>query len=617
MGRFGGPFFGCMMSKVVSEISNTFSIKGTDFVLNGDRFVIRCGEIHYPRVPQEYWRHRLEMARAMGLNTVCLYLFWNYHEEVCGEFDFGGEKDVGRFCALALELGLRVILRPGPYSCAEWDFGGLPPYLLKDPQMQLRCSYTGFLIPAQRYLREVAKQLVPHQVTRGGNILMIQIENEYGVFGNDKVYLEALRRTLRECGFDVPFFRCDWANPAQLVPGAVETSEESVLTVANFGSKARENITALAQAYPGSPRMCGEYWMGWFDWYGHPRNGKEAEDGEKNLEDLEWMLTEGVSFSLYMLHGGTHFGFSSGANNEGGKRYDPYVTSYDFFAPVDEQGRARPKYHKFRERIARQIGKSLPPVPDPIPVIAIPRVELTESAPLLSHPAATHQSVYPQNMEAFEQYHGCILYRTNLTGRCAGTAELRVKDVHDYALVYLNGVRIGTLDRHAHQNALPLSLPQEGPAVLEILVEAINFGPSMRDERKGITNRVELGWITLFDWEIANYPLDANHLAWLKFEPGPLPPETPAFYRGTFHANQAGDTFLDLRGWGKGYVWVNGRLLGRYWSIGPQQTLYLPGVWLRAGENEIIVLDLHHTRTEHSIEGITHAVLEELPGKEA
>ena len=598
-----------------AEQKTTFSVKGRHFLLNGEPFVIRSGEIHYSRVPRPYWRHRLEMARAMGLNTVCLYLFWNYHEEAEGEFDFTGEKNVAEFCALAKDLGLWVILRPGPYSCAEWDFGGLPPYLLKDTHIQLRCSYPGFLVPAQRYLREVARHLAPHQVTQGGNILMAQIENEYGVYGNDKDYMEALRATLRASGFDVPFFRCDWATPAQLVPGSADHCGEPVLTVANFGSKARDNIESLAKAYPDRPRMCGEYWMGWFDWYGHPRNGAESEDGEKNLEDIEWMLKEDVSFSLYMLHGGTNFGFSSGANNDGGKRYDPYVNSYDFFAPVDEQGRPRAKYFKFRERIGRRLGLALPAVPDPLPVIKVPRFELNESAPLVDHPARTQKSVAPRNMEFFDQFHGCIRYRTDLTGRAAGTAELRVKEVHDYALVYLNGKHLGTLNRHEHRNSLSLTIPEEGPAVLDIVVEAmgrVNFGPSMRDEIKGITNRVEYGWLTLFNWEVSNYPLDQAHLDLLQFKPGRVAAGQPGFYRGRFSLQQAGDTFLDLRGWGKGYVWVNGRLLGRYWSIGPQQTLFLPGAWLKAGDNTVTVLDLHNTGSAYSLEGIESSILEDL-----
>ncbi len=599
---------------------NAFSVKGRHFVFNGEPFVIRCGEVHYSRVPKEYWRHRLELARAMGLNTVCVYLFWNYHEESYGVFNFSGDKDVASFCSLAHELGLWVILRPGPYSCAEWDFGGLPAYLLRDPHIQLRCSYPGFLRPAQRYLKEVAKQLVPHQVSHGGNILMIQIENEYGVYGNDKKYLDSLRKTLRASGFNVPFFRCDWANPAQLVPGTMDETEERIVTVANFGSKAPENIQALAKAYPENPRMCGEYWMGWFDWFGHPRNGKEAEDGEKNLADLDWMLAEDVSFSLYMFHGGTTFGFYPGANNDGGKRYDPYVSNYDFFAPVDEQGGTRPKFYKFRDRISKHLKQELPEPPAPIPVITIPRFNLTESAPLLDFPTQTHAAIAPVTMEMYDQSHGCILYRTDLKGRAAGTAELRVKEVHDYALVYLNGRRIGTLNRHLHQTTLSLTIPDGGPAVLDILVEAmgrVNFGPSMRDEVKGITNRVEYGWLTLFDWEIKNYPLDAKNLASVAFKPGPLPAGQPGFYRGTFSVQETGDTFLDLRGWGKGYVWVNDRLLGRYWFVGPQQTLYLPGVWLKPGLNTITVLDLHGDSTIQSVAGLDHSILDEVNVSEA
>jgi beta-galactosidase len=586
-----------------------FAVSGGEFRLDGKPFQILCGELHYPRIPREYWRHRLELARAMGLNTVCLYLFWNYHETAPGKFDFTGDRDVVAFTRLCQELGLWVILRPGPYSCAEWDFGGFPWWLLKDPAMQLRCSYPGFLKPAERYLKQVGKQLAKMQITRGGPILMVQVENEYGAFGNDKAYLRSLKQTLRDAGFDVPLMRCDWAWPGQLVPGDFD---ESVVTVANFGSKAERNITALRHAYPQTPKMCGEFWMGWFDWWGHPRNGKETADGETHLQELKWMLENQASFSLYMLHGGTNFGFSSGANNH--DRYDPYVTSYDYWAPLTENGVPREKYFKFRDLIAEKTGRALPEVPAAIPTVAIPRFTLAESAPLLGKLKPGHRRLAPEPMEQFDQGHGCILYRTDLAGRAAGEADLRIRDVHDYAWVYLNGSLVGTIDRHLKQDRVKLAVPTDGPAVLEILVEAmgrVNFGPTMTEERKGITRRVEHGFLTLFDWEIVNLPLDAAHLASLRFSKKDTT-RGPAFFRGSFDAPREGDTFLDLRGWGKGYVWVNGRLLGRYWSIGPQQTLYVPGAWLKRKKNQVVVLDLFNTTGQRSIEGLAEPVLEEL-----
>ena len=435
----------------MSTPKHRFEIHGDSFLLDGQPFFIHCGEIHSPRVPREDWRHRLEMARAMGLNTVCLYMFWNFHETLEGQFDFSGERDVAAFCRLAHEVGLWVILRPGPYSCAEWDFGGLPSYLLKDRRLQLRCSYPGYLKPALRYLEVMSAELTGLQITKGGPILMVQVENEYGVYGNDRDYLGTLHDHLQSNGFDVPFMRCDWATPTQMVPGAVD--RKGVVTVANFGSKTPENIASLARMYPGQPKMCGEFWMGWFDWYGHPRNGADFEDGLQHEAELKWMLENGISFSLYMFHGGTNFGFHSGANCQNG-RYDPYVTNYDFFAPLDEQGRPRSKFHRFRSLLAKATGRELPPLPDLIPLVPVPRFELTESAPFFGTHSAIHRELVPLPMEHFDQQYGAILYSTDLEGRAAGTSELRVKDVHDHAWIYLNGKLLGTLNRHLGETTL-------------------------------------------------------------------------------------------------------------------------------------------------------------------
>ncbi|MDX2080284.1 MAG: beta-galactosidase [Terrimicrobiaceae bacterium] len=590
-----------------------FAIRDGCFVLDGRPFVIRCGEIHCARVPRDYWQHRLEALRAMGLNTVCLYLFWNYHEGTPGVFDFQGERDVAEFCKIAQKLGLWVILRPGPYACAEWDFGGLPAWLLKDPAMQLRSSYPGFLTPAVRWLEEVGRELAALQITRGGNILLVQVENEYGAFGNDKTYLRTLKEAIRAAGFDVPLIRCDWANLAQIVPGEFDPE---VAMVANFGSKARENISTVAKSYPTSPRMCGEFWMGWFDWFGHPRNGRTAEDGRMHLPDLQWMLENDVSFSLYMFHGGTKFGFTAGANGDGG-RYDPYPTSYDFFAPLDEQGRPRPKFFLFRDAIARSTGETFPEPPPPIPVTKIPEFQPDSFAPFLPTGESGEKFLSPPTMEALGQSLGCLLYRTDLHGRAAGTAELRLVEVHDFAWVFVNGLLVGTMDRHRGIHSVELTIPAGGPANLEILVEAMghmNFGAAMNDDRKGITRRVEFGHLTLFNWEIFRLPLDGAQLTGLRFSELPIPAGRPAFFRGQFRPEGPGDTWPDMGDWGKGYVWVNGRLLGRYWRIGPQQTLYLPGTWLRPDtDNDIVVLDFHNAFPERPrLRGLTEPVLDEV-----
>jgi len=476
--------------------------------------------------------------------------------------------------------------------------------------MQLRCSYPGFLRPALRYFEAVAKQLVGLQITRGGPILTVQVENEYGYYGNDRAYLDALRCCLRQNGFDVPLTRCDCTSPAQLIPGAVD---KDVLTVANFGSKAADNIASMVKLYPNQPRMCGEFWMGWFDIYGNPRNGADSEDGVKHEPEIRWMLENDVSFNLYMFHGGTSFGFNSGAICQEG-RYDPFVTSYDYFAPLDEQGRPRPKFYRFRALLAQAMGHEPPRIPDIIPLVQVPRFTLQESAPLFGSHAALHEVVSPSPMEFFDQRHGAILYSTNLEGRAAGTADLRIKELHDFAWIYLNGKPMGTLDRHLGQSSLELTIPECGPARLDILVESmgrVNFGHGMADDRKGITRQVEFGWLHLSNWEVANFPLDDVELNGLNFEPTIDEGILPRFHRGFFDLSAPGDTHLDMRGWGKGYVWINRRLLGRYWSIGPQRTLYLPGVWLKKKENEVIVLDFFPAKGGRSLECIEQSILNE------
>jgi beta-galactosidase len=575
-GRGGEPAAPAGVSGRTAE--HTFAIGADDFLLDGRRFQIRCGEVHAPRVPREYWRHRLQMARAMGLNTVCAYLFWNLHEPRPGEFNWSGPADAAAFCRLAQEEGLWVILRPGPYSCAEWEMGGLPSWLLKQDDIRLRSRDPRYLDAAKRYLGEVGRVLGPQQITRGGPVLMVQVENEYGFFGKDAGYMGELRQALLDAGFDVPLFAC---NPREHLRDGWRAD---LFPVVNFGSDPQGAFKALREVLPRGPLMCGEFYPGWFDTWGSPHHLGNAE---RYLADLDYMLRQGASFSIYMAHGGTTFGFDAGAD----RPFKPDTSSYDYDAPISEAGWATEKFFKTRELFAKYLlpGETLPDPPAKNPLITMEPVEAREFAPLLANLPAPRADTRPGNFERYDQSFGCIVYRAQIA---AGPADLlEAKAIHDIGQVFLNGERIGFTDRRSRN--FKVRLPErKAAAVLDVLVEAmgrVNFGPEVHD-RKGIHGPVTLGGVELVDWQIFNLPLDDHMLAGLKYSSSR--PVGPAFYRAKVHVATPGDCFLDMRPWGKGYAWVNGHNLGRYWNIGPQQTLYVPGPWLRAGENDIVVLDL-------------------------
>lgn len=560
-----------------------FRIGEHDFLLHGQPFAIRSGEMHFSRIPREYWTHRLRMARAMGCNTVCAYLFWNAHEPRPGEFDFSGGNDAAEYCRLAHQEGLKVILRPGPYACAEWDFGGFPWWLLKHRDIQLRTRDAAYLAACRRYLRAVGSQLAPLQVTRGGPIIMVQVENEYGSYGNDRDYLGQLRDLLLEAGFTVPLFTCD--GPAQLK----NATRPDIFPVVNFGANPQQAFQALRRVRPTAPLMCGEYYPGWFDRWGMPhRTGPTP----KILKELAWMLENNASFSIYMVHGGTSFGFTAGANSP---PFRPQTTSYDYDAPISEAGWATPKFHAIRNLFQKHLapGESLPDVPGPNPVIEIPEIRLNQRAPLLARLPEAKPGTRPLPMEMHDQPHGFILYRTRLPAGPA--ARLRITEAHDLTFAFLDGKPAGTLERRLDQNTLAVpALDRE--TTLDLLVHAygrINYGKHIHD-RKGITEKVELtrGNDTreLTGWTTFNFPLLREDLQDLDFANPQPEAHGPVFHRGTFALGETGDTFLDLRGWGRGVVWVNGHNLGRYWDLGPQQTLYCPAPWLRRGANDIVVL---------------------------
>lgn len=583
---------------------HTFAIGQNDFLLDGQPFVIRCGELHFPRVAREYWRHRLQMCHAMGLNTVCVYLFWNFHEWNEGKFDWSGQADVAEFCRLAQAEGLWVVLRPGPYSCAEWEMGGLPWWLVKNDHIGLRSTDPKFLQPAVRYLKEVGRVLAPLQITHGGPILMVQVENEYGSFGKDAAYMGELRQALVNGGFDVPLFAC---NPG----GGIGSGYRSDLfQVVNFGAgNAQAAFEKLRAWQKTGPLMNGEYYPAWFDMWGRKhRTGSAAPI----VADLSWMLENRHSFSIYMAHGGTSFGLWSGAD----RPFSPDTSSYDYDAPISEAGWVTPKFTAIHDVLAKHLqpGETLPPVPPANRVITLAPFQLAESAPLLAQARAPQQDGTPRSMEFYGQSRGVILYRTTLPAGPAGS--LTAKAVHDFGWVFLDGKLLGVMDRRSQH--FQISIPAHAQAArLDIVIEAmgrVNFGHEVYD-RKGLIAPVEFATgagapSELKGWEVFSFPLDSSELAALHYQPAGHSQE-PAFWRGFFTVAQPGDTFLDMREWGKGVAWVNGHCLGRFWDIGPTQTMYLPGPWLKPGRNEVVLLDMLGPR-KPVLAGLAQPILDEL-----
>jgi beta-galactosidase len=520
------------------------------------------------------------MAKAMGLNTVTTYVFWNFHEPQPGVYDFTGQHDVAEFVREAQSEGLYVNLRPGPYSCAEWEWGGFPAWLLKDHGIVVRSTDPKFMEPARRWLLRLGQELAPLEIANGGPIITVQVENEYGSFGNDHSYMEQIHRDLVDAGFNkAVLYTAD--NPENFPNGGLP----DLPAVINFSpGHARESFATLHKLRPAGPFMAGEWWDGWFDsWGGH----HHTTDGKMQAEELEWILKQGYSISIYMVHGGTSFGWMNGADMNH-KPYSPDVTSYDYNSAIDESGRPTPKYFLFRDAIAKATGVTPPPVPAVDPPIAIPAITLPFSASLWQNLPDRGRTDQLLTMEDLDQAYGYILYRTVISNPVAG--DLVLDELHDFAQIYANGKLIGTLDRRLEQNRLHVDLTEQNTR-LDILVEnsgRVNFTVAIRGERKGITKQVTLVGKPLTGWQI--YSLPMNDPEKVRFQPGPC--TGPCFYRGTFQVNHPGDTFLDTSQFTKGFVWVNGHELGRIWNIGPQKTLCLPGPWLHRGSNDVIVFDL-------------------------
>jgi beta-galactosidase len=563
---------------------HSFGVQGGQFELDGKPFRVISGEMHYPRVPRAYWRQRFQMAKAMGLNTITTYVFWNEHEVRPGVYDFSGNKDVAEFVREAQQEGLYVILRPGPYVCAEWEFGGYPAWLLKDHATRVRTSDPKFMQPVGRWIARLGKELAPLQIGNGGPIILTQVENEYGSFGNDHGYMKQTEDLLVQAGFTKSqLYTAD--GPKQVPDGSLPNLPVGI----NFGGDkvgvAEKAFTTLKQFRPDGPFINSEYWAGWFDHWG----GKHAHtDTAAEVQNLEWMLQQGYSVSFYMFHGGTSFGWMNGANSDGRGSYEPDVTSYDYDSALDESGRPAPKYFLFRDAIAKATGVMPPPVPSVDAPVKVPEVVLRESASLWKNLPKPIHSETVLSMEDVDQAYGYILYRTSVPAGAA--AELVLDELHSYAMVYADGKLAGKLDRRMQQNHL--TLPGRTKAVrLDLLVEntgRVNFGKEIGGERAGITKQVTLAGSVLKGWEIFPLPMTAPS----KFVYSSGPCEGPCFQRATMQVAALGDTFLEPKGVTKGMLWLNGTPLGRVWDVGPQKTLYAPAPMLVKGANEIVVFDL-------------------------
>ena len=580
-----------------------------EFMLNGKPFQIRGAEMHPQRIPREYWRHRIRTAKAMGLNTIAFYVFWNDHEQPDGSFDIKtGNRDLAAFLKLCQEEGMWVLFRPGPYVCGEWDLGGLPHYLLKDPKAKLRTTEDAKFMKAQaRYLEAVARVAEPFLAKNGGPILMTQLENEYGSYQRkDPKYMEWLKTFWTRKGFG-PFYTSDGAGEHYLkgvtLPGVAVGLDPGL----NDGHWKIAN-----KCNPGVPVFSSEPYPGWLRHWGEGNWNPTPEI----VDHVRWFMDKGRSFSLFVFHGGTNFGFTAGANNGGPGQYQPDLTSYDYGSPVDEHGRMNEYYTRMREIILAKLPAeaAVPEPPADIPSMEIPEFTPQVHAGLWENLPRPFRSKFPQPpyFEQWNQNQGMAIYSTAVP---AGPSEaLKLSNANDYAQVYLNGELIGTLDRRLGQKSLVLP-ERKKPGTLEILVEAmghINFHISMESDRKGLHGAVKLGPRELKGWTVRALPLTAASITQAPKGKGSSKNRAGAHFRAVLNIENPHDTFLDMSRYTKGYVWVNGINVGRYWNVGPQLRLYVPAPFLKKGENVIDILDLHETEPR-AVRGMTERNKE--PGK--
>jgi beta-galactosidase len=559
-----------------------------DFLLDGEPHQIISGALHYFRIHPEQWVDRIHKARLMGLNTIETYVAWNAHSPVRGEFRTDDGLDLARFLELVQAEGMHAIVRPGPYICAEWHNGGLPAWLFVDPEVRPRRSEPQFLKAVTEYLEAVYAIVAPLQISQGGPVVLVQIENEYGAYADDKEYLSELVRVTREAGITVPLTTIDQPDPAMLAAGSLP----GLHMTASFGSRSAERFETLRSFQPTGPLMCMEFWNGWFDSWGTHHHTTAVEDSAAAADEI---LAAGGSINFYMFHGGTNFGLTNGANDKG--RYEPIVTSYDYDAPLDEAGNPTPKFFAFRETIARYA-----PVPDELPAAAVPapafELPISRQARLFGAVRALGTLEKHESAPSFDQIGhtgGFVVYETQMDG--TGPGILLFDEIRDRALVYLDSAPVGVLARDTHERVLQLP---SAAGKLTLLVEdqgRVDYGPRL-GEHKGLIGSVTLDGKALSDWSVR--PLDIDRLGTLPLVPGDTVGWGPVISHVDVDLAESADLFLDTSGWGKGLAWMNGFALGRYWRRGPQETLYVPAPATRAGHNELVVLELE-TMTDPAV----------------
>jgi len=600
-----------IISQAFSQAKHSFKIADGNFIYDEKPIQIHSGEMHFARIPKAYWKQRLQMLKAMGMNAVATYVFWNHHEVSPGVWDFKTDnRDIREFVKTAQQEGLMVILRPGPYACAEWEFGGYPWWLQNDKQLVIRSKNDRFLDSCKTYINQLMGQVKDLQITHGGPIIMVQAENEFGSYvaqrkdvplADHKIYSAAIKDLLLKAGVDVPLFTSDgdWLFEGGVIKGALPTAN---------GEGDTRNLKKLINQYNEGrgPYMVAEYYPGWLDHWGE-KFEKVSETSV--IKDLEKYLKDTVSFNIYMAHGGTNFGFTSGANYDKEHQIQPDITSYDYDAPISEAGWVTPKFTAIRNLMKKYAAYAIPEVPAQLPVIRIPAIKLTKTTDLLEM-AKDQQAVEsdtPQTFETLNQGHGYVLYSRKFTQPVSGT--LNLEGLRDYATIYINGEKVAELNRQSNKFSCPINIPFN--ARLDILVEnlgRINYGGEIIHNLKGIISPVKVDDHEITgNWQMYKLPMDKAPAL------GAGTTNTaghPALYQGTFDLNKVGDTFLDMKNWGKGIVFVNGINIGRYWKIGPQQTLYLPGCWLKKGTNSIVVLDQLNDIQQTEIATVTVPVLD-------
>ncbi|MDG5798898.1 beta-galactosidase [Marinilabiliaceae bacterium ANBcel2] len=593
-----------MFSSCSSQPKHEFAIADGHFLLDGEPIQFFSGEIHPSRIPQEYWRDRLQMVRAMGMNAISIYMFWNVHEPYPGEYNFDGNADIAEFIRIAHEEDLWVMLRPSPYVCAEWEFGGYPWWLLKEEDMEVRSKDPKFIEAYRSYVMEVGKELTPLLIENGGPILLVQIENEYGFYGDDKEYLQINKDIFREAGFKGELFTCD--PPYTIDAGHLPGTYAAV----NGGAAPAEVIEVQDRINGGGPYFVSEWYPAWFDVWGKEHHTSPVEDFVNHLDSIFYY---GISLNMYMAHGGSNFGFMNGSNYDTYMPFQAQTQSYDYDAPINEAGNATEKFYAYRDLVKKYAPDDyyIPDVPAPKTSMSVDAFKLNEVALIEEHRPGVIQSKRPLSFEDIDQGYGYVLYESELP---KGEGWLKINELRDYGIVLLDGERLGIVDRQTELDSIYVEVPQEG-STISLFIEnlgRINFGTFLNDNRKGITESVYFAGEEITGWNIYGYPFeDFDNYQFVASGEGALETEWPLVRRGTFTLDEVKDTYFDMREFGKGSLWVNGHHVGRYWQIGPQQTLYIPAPWLKEGENEVVVFEMLKM-WENELSGIDYPILDEL-----